>query len=52
MRCEREDLENNYMANEYSEKYRGFTIKRSGDELTIYDSNGCCEWNSVFGPSP
>ena len=29
------------MANEYSEKYRGFTIKRLDDGLVIYDSNGC-----------
>ena len=26
---------------EYSESYKGFTIRRTGDGLTIYDNNGC-----------
>ena len=26
---------------EYSEDYKGFTIRRMGNGLTIYDSNGC-----------
>lgn len=29
------------MSKEYSEKYRGFTIRRSGNGLTIYDDNEC-----------
>ena len=29
------------MSKEYSEKYRGFTIRRSGNGLTIYDNNEC-----------
>lgn len=26
---------------EYSESYKDFTIRRTGDGLTIYDNNGC-----------
>lgn len=26
---------------EYVEQYRGYTIKRIGDYLNIYDKNGC-----------
>lgn len=26
---------------EYVEEYRGFTIRRMGDALNIYDKNGC-----------
>lgn len=26
---------------EYVEEYRGFTIRRMGDTLNIYDKNGC-----------
>lgn len=26
---------------EYVEEYRGYTIRRMGDALNIYDKNGC-----------
>lgn len=26
---------------EYVEEYRGYTIRRMGDSLNIYDKNGC-----------
>lgn len=26
---------------EYVEEYRGFTLRREGDGINIYDKNGC-----------